>query len=73
MEQQQEVPTVQVNLNLLTAMVDIIDLGSSKGIFVGNDMTVVGEIRGAIVRMVNEVQQAQQAQTELPIEETTEE
>jgi len=44
----------EVNVNLLSAMVQVIDVASSKGAFVGGDITAAGQIREQLVAIVRE-------------------
>ena len=50
---------VTVNLNLVAAMVQIIDRSAQAGAFTGADLTTVGQIRAELVRVVEANQQAQ--------------
>ena len=50
---------VTVNLNLVAAMVQIIDRSAQAGAFTGVDLTTVGQIRAQLVQVVETNQQAQ--------------
>lgn len=45
---------VTVNLNLIAAMVQIIDRSAQAGAFTGPDLTTVGQVRAEIVRILEE-------------------
>jgi hypothetical protein len=50
---------VTVNLNLVSAMIQIIDRSAQAGAFTGVDLTTVGQIRAQLVQVVETNQQAQ--------------
>ena len=52
---------VEVNPNLLGAMVQIIDVASSKGAFTGQDISAVGDVRKELVGILQPLQEAAQA------------
>jgi hypothetical protein len=48
-----------ISLNDLAVMIQIIDLGSEKGLFKGPDLKPVGELREKIVAVIKQSQQVE--------------
>lgn len=47
---------VSININLITAMIQIIDRSAQTGTFAGPDLSTVGRVRDELVQIVNENQ-----------------
>jgi hypothetical protein len=47
-----------INLNDLAMMVKIIDLGSEKGIFKGQDLKPVGDLRERMIEFIKKVEES---------------
>lgn len=47
---------VSININLVRAMVQIIDRSAQSGVFGGQDLSTVGRIRDDLVRILEENQ-----------------
>lgn len=50
-----------ININDLAMMVKIIDLGSEKGIFKGQDLKPVGDLRERMIEFVKQVEENKNA------------
>lgn len=50
---------VTININLVGAMVQVIDRSATAGAFTGADLTTVGQIRAELVRILESNQQNQ--------------
>ena len=55
---------VQLNPNTVGAMIQIIDVAASKGVFSGVDITSVGQIRSELVEVLRPLQEEAAAQAE---------
>ena len=64
-----ESPKVEIQLRDLAIAVQAIDMASTKGVYVGSDMEVVGRVRNTLAAFV----QANAPQEEPPKAEATEE
>ena len=58
---------VELDVNLVNAMIQIIDVASSKGSFVGDDISAVGDVRKVLVQTVL-ANQPEQGEEEAPTE-----
>jgi len=54
---------VEVRPEVVAAVLQVIDLAAKKGVFVGDDLTVVGQVRGELVNAVNASNEKAQSKT----------
>jgi hypothetical protein len=52
--------TIELQANVVVALVQIIDLGAKKGAFVGNDLSTVGEVRSMLVEKLQPFMQSEE-------------
>jgi hypothetical protein len=59
-----EQSTINLDANVVVALVQIIDLGGKKGAYTGNDLSVVGNIRSLLVEELKPFMDTEEATSE---------